>query len=157
MRKILLPVLLLLATAIPAFADNFEDLEKDLLQKMPKHTAYSTMAGMLQGSGDYDKAIHYYNKLLAVYAEDPGKQSAKYAWALAKTAECYESKNDPDKAKEFCTQSLQIMNNNKFAPIDDLYLSDARKICAENLPASDAQAKPLAVPVPGAGKNKKAK
>jgi tetratricopeptide (TPR) repeat protein len=159
MRKILLPVLLLLATAIPAFADKdpFDDLEASLLQKMPKHTAYSTMAGMLQGSGDYDKAILYYTKLLAAYAEDPGKQSAKYAWALAKTAECYESKNEPERAKEYCTESQQIMNSNKFAPIDDLYLSDARKICAENLPASDAKAKPSVVPLPGSDKNKKAK
>jgi tetratricopeptide (TPR) repeat protein len=136
----LLAAALMLAAALPAFADNdpFDNLEKDLLQKMPKHTAYSTMAGMLQGSGQYDKAIGYYQKLLAVYGEDPGKQSAKYVWALAKIAECYEAKNEPDKVKEHCTQCLQIMNSNKFATIDELYLSDARKICGASTSTAPA-------------------
>jgi tetratricopeptide (TPR) repeat protein len=145
MLKKLLPVALLLVSTSSAFAqaDPFDNIEKDLLTKMPKHTAYSTMAGMLQGSGQYDKAIGYYGKLLTIYAEDPGKQSAKYVWTLAKIAECYQSKNDSDKAKEHCMQCLQVMNNNKFAAIDDLYLIDARKICEDY---QSATAKPATTP-----------
>jgi tetratricopeptide (TPR) repeat protein len=155
MFRKLLPLALVLVATLPTFAQNdpFDNLEKDLLQKMPKHTVYSTIAGMLQGSGQYDKAIGYYNKLLGIYAEDPGKQSAKYAWALAKVAECYESKNDPDKAKEHCKQCMDIVNGNKFETIDELYLSDARKICADY--ATGSAAKPGAsVPAttPGAAK-----
>jgi len=114
-----------------------------------KSSTCSFLAGQFEATGQFEKAIEYYSKMLKVYADDPalGPTSPKYAWALTKIALCEKKAGHSSKAAALCKKARDIVSGR--TPDNDRfntdYLNGIEKNCLSILgtaPSSEHSSSP---------------
>lgn len=130
-----LAILSLLSPAM-ALAESATDLsavEKVTGRVQTKASGLSFSSAMLEGKGDYKKALENYKQLLEIFKNDPGlgPDSARYAWALSKTAICQNKLQNKPEAQKLCKEALALIDGltPDNSPIDGNYLILTRQNC----------------------------
>ena len=86
-----------------------EICEKILGQEHPSTaTSYNNIGGVYDNLGDYDKALEYYSKALAICEKVLGPEHPSTATAYDNIGGIYYSQGDYDKALEYFSKALVI-------------------------------------------------
>lgn len=124
-------VFLLLSTS-PAFAQTKEEIDfvtKTVGRKQTPASTLSFLAGSEQGQRKFTQAITRYEAMLKIYAADPGlgKDCPKYAWGLARKAQCLKALGKDKDAIADSKRAIEIVSDfpPKVYPAEKTYVNDA--------------------------------
>ncbi len=90
--SLIFALLIILTSTNSGFAQTDEEIayaSKCLGRPQNKTSALAFFAGYYEQKQQYDKAIDYNLKMLALFEKDLGKNSPKTLWALSKIGKCY--------------------------------------------------------------------
>lgn len=96
-----------------------------------KTSTLAFFAGFYEQKLQYDKAIDYNKRMLALFEQDLGKYSPKTAWALSKIAKCYMLEGKDSLAEPYCKRCWQILDQTSLGESRFLQFEiDALNTCA---------------------------
>lgn len=114
-RNILIAYIWVAAFSISAALAQTQKEIDFVAERMKKpQTPSSTLAylaGNAQGRGDWTEALSRYDAILKIYAADPGlgNECPKYAWALARRAQCLKALGRDKEANAESHRALDIV------------------------------------------------
>lgn len=129
-----LVALFLSAFAFPVcvFAQTKEEIDlvtKTMGRKQTQASTLSFLAGKAQGGGKFDEALSCYERMLKIYASDPGLgvDSPKYAWGLARRAQCLKASGREKEAMSDARRAIEIVSDYppKVFPAEAAYVNNA--------------------------------
>lgn len=152
--------LFLIAMALSAGTPSWSQTPAELarVKKITKNTRQTKsssllmLAGLAEAKGDYKKAKDYYGKILTIYKNDPGigPASAKYAYMMAKEAQCDFRVGKKDLAIKRCKEALAIAEARRSDPKEYNFFLGTRQACGivlgKNMPKSGKVAAKIPVP-----------
>lgn len=123
-----------ISIAIAQTQEQIDMVTQKLGRPQTKSSTCSYIAGACEGAGKYTTAIEYYNKMLKIYADDPGlgPECPKYWWIVTKIALCEKALGHTAAAQASCKNALSHLSNRnpREENYDADYLSGIQENCS---------------------------